>query len=142
MKNLSLQASSPAPSERSIFWDSFELSSHLSPFVLRSHGMLGWKVLRRCPTRWVYPVPTTQRTQVSFPPCPDPDSAGHLAVKVGRNSSPPRSSVARRLASPAVLSHRPPHPSRLLQEDQQPSGPGGGDAGQQEITWKDAGHGG
>ena len=32
IKNLSLQASPPAPSERSVFWDSFhELSSHLSP---------------------------------------------------------------------------------------------------------------
>ena len=67
-------------------------------------------------------VPTTQRTQVSFPPCPDlrfcrPPS------RVGRNSSPLEVQLLEPGQAQLCFSSHPTprhlYPSRLLEEDQQ-----------------------
>lgn len=113
----------PAPSGQSVFWDSSpELSSTPSPgcllFVLRSPlcGMLGWEVLGKAPTSWVYPGPHSPETppQVSFPPCPDlrfcrPPSRG------GEN--PSALEVQSLEPGQAQLCFHAPY--RLLEEDQQ-----------------------
>ena len=147
---LRISASRPPHLLPSVFWDSFpELSSHLSPwrlpFVLRSFmECWGGRCWEGVPQDGFILVPTTQRTQVSFPQCPDlrfcrPPS------RVGRNSSTLEVQLLDAWqAQLCFSSHSPPLPPSLQAAgggSASPASPGGGDAAP-GTPEGDAGHGG